>query len=173
WETVLRTGYGLFFDTGTQRTGYAFLYTGYYVNLTYTKLTFPLPSQYYDIPAPTTQPPYQSSFIAFNPHLRLPYAGQWNFTIEQRLGSTRSLSVGYVGSNGRRMLTPQNYQLKDVNPDFANGLLLIDNLSYSDYHSLQTQFQQFLSHGMQLLLSYTWSHSIDNSSTSYNNLVPL
>src|SRR5262249_22577169 len=35
----------------------------------------------------------------------------------------------------------------------------------SDYHALQVRFQQRLSRGLQALTSYTFSHSIDSSST--------
>ena len=41
---------------------------------------------------------------------------------------------------------------------------MIDNTATSDYDSLQLQFKRQLSHGLQALASYTWSHSIDTAS---------
>ncbi|MGI9165575.1 MAG: hypothetical protein ACR2G5_04175 [Pyrinomonadaceae bacterium] len=39
------------------------------------------------------------------------------------------------------------------------------NAATSDYNALQTQFERRLSHGLQAMASYTWSHSIDIAST--------
>jgi hypothetical protein len=41
---------------------------------------------------------------------------------------------------------------------------LIGNTATSAYNALQVQFQRRLSHGLQALASYTWSHSIDDAS---------
>src|SRR5262249_50215278 len=37
----------------------------------------------------------------------------------------------------------------------------------SDYHALQAQFQKRLSNGLQTLISYTWSHSIDDGTNNF------
>jgi hypothetical protein len=53
----------------------------------------------------------------------------------------------------------------------------VTNGATSDYNALQTQFHRRLSHGVQALASYTWSHSIDDGSAGSigvfsNTLVP-
>lgn len=52
------------------------------------------------------------------------------------------------------------------------------NHAISDYDALQLQFQRRLSHGLQALASYSWSHSIDTASAGSwgvrsNAFVPL
>jgi hypothetical protein len=43
--------------------------------------------------------------------------------------------------------------------------ILVANTATSDYDALQVQFQRRLSHRLQALASYTWSHSLDDAST--------
>src|SRR6266536_4003246 len=49
-------------------------------------------------------------------------------------------------------------------PNFGN-VSITRNLATSDYHALQLQFTRRLSRGLQALVSYTWSHSIDIASS--------
>ncbi len=51
-----------------------------------------------------------------------------------------------------------------VNPNFP-FVQLTNNTATSDYHALQLRFQRRLSHGLQALASYSFSHSIDIAST--------
>jgi hypothetical protein len=48
----------------------------------------------------------------------------------------------------------------------ADSLVLMGNYSTSDYHSLQTKFQRQFSGGLSFLVSYTWSHSLDDLSNN-------
>ncbi|MEI9972792.1 MAG: hypothetical protein WDO73_12460 [Ignavibacteriota bacterium] len=50
------------------------------------------------------------------------------------------------------------------NPAPFNGVFLLGNDASSSYHALQVQFNRRLSNRLHVLLSYTWSHSIDNLS---------
>ena len=43
-------------------------------------------------------------FGQFQPHLRSQYSAQYNFTIERELTRDLKLQVGYVGSQGHRLL---------------------------------------------------------------------
>jgi hypothetical protein len=47
--------------------------------------------------------------------------------------------------------------------------MLTTNQGYSSYNALQLQFRRRLSRGLQALVSYTWSHSLDVSSSDSNN----
>jgi hypothetical protein len=94
--------------------------------------------------------------------LKLPRTYQWNIALEQSVGSSQSLSVTYIGALGRNLLRVTN--LFNPNPNFGQ-VNLTDNTATSDYQALQLKFERRLSRALQALASYTWSHSIDISST--------
>ena len=70
----------------------------------------------------------------------------------------------YNGIGGGPMI-PSNVGL---DPQFASQLYF-GNKSYSNYHGLLTSLHKKMSHGLQFDVNYTYSHSIDNSSTIANN----
>lgn len=55
-----------------------------------------------------------------------------------------------------------------LDPQFSSQLYF-GNKSYSSYNGLLTTLHKKMSHGLQFDLNYTYSHSIDNSSTVANN----
>jgi hypothetical protein len=99
--------------------------------------------------------------FGFTPELRLPAVKQWNISVERAFSGHDVLSVGYVGSSGsdliRREVSGGIEQLE--------LLAIATNDGLSIYQALQAQYRRRLSHGLQGLVSYAWSHSIDNSST--------
>jgi len=72
-----------------------------------------------------------------------------------------------VGAIGRRLVGAASGGY-DTSPDlhFPASLFLVGNAFSSSYNSLQLQFNRKLSKRIQALLSYTWSHSIDNLSAA-------
>jgi len=176
WQTVLRGGFGVFYDLASSELGNnvsAFFYP--FGNSTFSfGGTFP-PSASLLAPPPITPPDASNGILfAIDPHLRLPYALEWNVAAEQGIGRQQTLSLSYVGAAGRRLL--QQAQVSPVNANLAEADLLA-NSSTSDYDALQAQFRRRLSRGLQALASYTWSHSIDTASAgsffgSANALLP-
>jgi hypothetical protein len=55
-----------------------------------------------------------------------------------------------------------------LDPQFSSQLYF-GNKSYSNYNGLLTSLHKKFSHGLQFDVNYTYSHSIDNSSTIANN----
>ena len=77
----------------------------------------------------------------------------------------------YVGAAGRQLIRDDIYN--KPNPEFSGQVYVFRNGADSSYNSLQVQYRHRLTSGLQALVSYTWSHSIDDvSSDSYYVNVP-
>jgi hypothetical protein len=169
-ETVVRAGGGIFYDTGTTQsaesyygigtTGFASYATGFPATQT----------QVQDTPKPSAGAPYNATIYAYDPHLKLPYTEEWNLALEQAFGASQSLTLNYVGSAGRRLLVQRFYYPEDFgNTAFSggNGLYITNNAANSNYNALQVRFNRNMSHGLQVLGAYTWSHGIDSASSNF------
>jgi hypothetical protein len=161
WASVLRGGFGVFYDLGSGSLGGVSSFFPYNATNNFAPVSFPLSPQNAVPPALTTNPPVNTILVA-DPHLKLPRTYQWNVALEQALGSSQSLSVTYIGAIGRDLLRVTD--LVPSNPNFA-FVSVTDNSATSNYNALQVKFQRRLSQGLQALASYTWSHSIDIAST--------
>lgn len=98
----------------------------------------------------------------FVPDLRLPAVHHWNVTVERGFGIHDVLSAAYVGSSGRRLLRREFGPVADSQ---TLWLALATNQGQSSYHGLQLQYRRPMTRSLQALASYSWSHSIDNSSS--------
>jgi hypothetical protein len=112
------------------------------------------------------------------------YILNWNATIERQIGAGFTGQVGYVANHS--VHTPS---VLDVNAGQVPGLdkagqplfvkygrtagtSLVDGISYSSYHSLQTQLNRRFSHGIQVGTAYTWSKVIGMCCEEENNAGP-
>jgi hypothetical protein len=170
FQTVVRVGGGVFFDTGQQLGTSGYNGAGFSGTALYCSVpqfcagpaTFPLtPAQVFP---PIPSPPVGPGLLVygFAPHLQLPFTLQWNTSVSQAIGESQALTVSYVGANGRRLL--QSNELDNLKGPAIGTLIYGKNGLTSDYDALQVQFQRRMSHGLQGLASYTWGHSIDYGS---------
>ena len=165
WHTVLRGGFGIFYDLGQGSLGGVSSYFPYLATKTLpSPAPFPLGPVQAAPPPFTVNPPVATIVVAV-PSLKLPRSYQWNLALEQPLGNNQSFSVTYIGAIGRDLLriTP----LYNPNPNFQ-FVSVTDNLATSDYHALQLKFNRRLSRGLEALASYMFSHSIDSASFDAN-----
>lgn len=164
WQSVIRGGFGMFYDIATQELGNALSNSfPFSANRTAFGGSFPLSSAAAAPPAITTSSASATPVLIFDPHLELPYTLQWNAAFQQSLGAMQSVTISYVGAVGRRLI--QTGQIFTPNPGFRT-FRPVSNDGTSDFHSLQLQFHRRLSHGLQTLASYSWAHSIDTGSAS-------
>ena len=173
-QTVLRGGVGLFYDLGNTLGAVGLNAVGFTAEAFIPSASFPLTPAQNMLAVVGTASPYDNAVKAFDPHLTLPYTLQWNVAIEQALGTSQSLTVTYVGASGYDLLNTRFLNLSGINPNFSlgNGLFLVTNGASSNYNALQVQFQRRLSHGFEVLTSYTWAHSIDNLSSNFLSQEP-
>jgi len=167
--TVVRGGFGVFYDLGYGFTGTAFS-TGLFPfarRVALSDVTFTSPSFAAQPPANNPAGPFTRLF-AYEPDFELPYTLQYNVAVEQAFGANNTVSLTYVGAAGRRQGRVET--LRATTGAFRR-LDLVTNGASSDYNSLQVQYQRRLSRGFQALLSYTFAKSLDTvSEETQNNL---
>ena len=144
----------------------------------------------------TTQPsPINGGFsrpmtlLVLNPKLNLPYAQDWNLTIQKSFGNDWLYEIGYVGTTGTKLprfiegnptiYIPGQSTEDNVNqrrlysgctlaqPDNCNFASVgeIAGIANSSYNALQSSLRKRFSHGLSFLASYTFSKSIDDVSS--------
>jgi hypothetical protein len=125
-----------------------------------------------------------------------PRSQQWNFQIERQLTGTSMASIGYVGSHTQRLdwcckanypqggpfcennpaqgftcpgtpATPAQINQRQYMPFAAQGWNYSESTAFSTYHSLQAQYQQRLSHGLETLVAFTWEKCLANTNGDF------
>lgn len=173
-KTVLRGGYGLYFDYIPQNLLIA-NYTnaaGITTNPIGAKPVVPLG---FDSLAWATGsgPAYRAydgsySIFATDKNFSVPYTQSWNLNVQRELAGAASLEVGYVGSKGTHLTRLFDANQTDAqgnypNPNYAQIAVLATN-SASNYHALQTTLRVRGLHGLSGFATYAWAHSIDDAS---------
>lgn len=118
---------------------------------------------------------------------RSPYNINFNLQVEQSLGGRAVIQLGYVGSQGRKLLS-----LLNINQPIANGTATaspgpyattsfagnyysdinqIQSIGTSNYNSLQAVLRTNAWHSLTSQLSYTWGHNLDEV-TAFRGALP-
>src|SRR6185295_9747361 len=193
-KTVVRGGYGLFYDMFavaffTANTGFAnggALGVGNnpggetpVFSLTQRRQTV---VDGVPIFGTTPQPPYGA--FAVSQDLKLPYVENFNVNVEQQLGPTTIAQVGYVGTRGHRLALMRDINAPPPNaaglsqarrpfaaryPDLA-AINELESVGRSEYNSLQLSLIQSAWHGVSGRVNYTLSKAMDNGSEARNTL---
>ncbi len=165
-NTVLRMGAGRFFDLG--QGGFESL--GYHAPTVVSYTNQPLGSPTAGSPSAPHTFPLAVGFgtvLGAAQDYKLPYTWQWNTTIEQSFGQ-QTFSAGYIAALGRRLIGWASSLEGGV-----DSSIVLSNAASSSYHAMQLQFNRRLSRRLHMLVSYTWSHSIDNLSNDVPSPVPF
>jgi hypothetical protein len=187
-KTVVRTGYGRSYFQGTFGWNFNSLAADVYPTIVNQNITPATPFQAV-FPLTTAPPTAVFPTIPANGQLplpdgistnyipsnqKIPYADQWNFTIERQVAPDLNVSVGYIGNIGRHLnsgfqlnaAVPGPGPLDPRRPLFAKfGLTqpIFDkcDCSSSNYNGFQVRAEKRVTHGYSILASYTWSKTMD------------
>ena len=191
-KTIVRAGYGIFYDGFTNGTGgplqgaisalpwtQAYQLPGPGFNVANPYGTSPTPFGGQNFVAPATVLTVQSGALP-------PYSQNWNFSIERAIAKDYLLDVRYVGNKGTHLprfieANPSIYgpgvnannnnEIRQYTTCNAAGICnygsvgLIADDSSSTYHALEIAFSRQYSHGLSFLASYWFSKSLDYIST--------
>lgn len=102
---------------------------------------------------------------------------QWNFQIERALDSHTALNVGYVGTKMANLAIQFNANQPvlgsspatswfpvggAVNPLGVGTINAYEMIGTGNYNGLQAKLNRRMANGLQVIASYTWSHTLDN-----------
>lgn len=195
-KTVVRAGTGIFYG-GLESNGNSNLGANYPFNLTYATVTSSCkvsscPAQPYTLetglpPLTPTSSPSQPGFHSTDTTIKTPYTINYSLSLERLLMGSMAASAAYVGNVSRHLSTywaPNSAMALARNgtnmlpyepfPDLG-GTGQTQFSGISDYNALQLKLEKRMSHGLYFLTTYTWGHTLDDSSSSggLNTAVPV
>jgi Carboxypeptidase regulatory-like domain/TonB dependent receptor-like, beta-barrel len=215
-RTVVRAGYGLFFDAFSQDLVLGHLpYPTFYapgpaynpIGIAPVQMANLNPAAVNGAGAYIPNTPlygapncnFECDIFSFDRNIKTPYIENYNLNVQQQFGAHAALQVGYVGSQGHRLLRffdinqPSQATIRACdlgqlgctpNPiaDFAvprnygfpNGAFYIfqqNSFGTSNYNSLQASLHVTNYHGFMSIVNYVWSKSLDNSSDGEDFIV--
>ncbi len=185
-NTVLRGGYGFQVDQPI---------TGVVTGLT-SNPPLALPISVAANPATSLQGlfsgvPASIAPVVVNPNFQNANVQSWNLNVEQQVGRSLGLMVGYFGSKGTHLEIDTNLnQFATLgvatsrpftsisassavlpNITLANSVTERNSIGTSSYNALWVTANKKISRGLQFNASYTWSHSIDENSRNEQGIV--
>jgi hypothetical protein len=185
-STVIRGGYGIFYDSaeGREIDGAADIYP-YVSRGNYQQtLNQAAPLQTTDSLFPSftsggVATPAANTFLAvsMSPEPRNPYVQQWSLGVQREITRTTSAELNYVGSHGANLLmriqvnqaypyTPEHPTVAERRP-YPNFVTYIDSTwsGWSDYHGLNATLTH-RGRGLVASVAYTWAKSTDSKSAA-------
>jgi hypothetical protein len=186
-KTAVRAGYGIFFDNTSKSVYEASIFFNpplvQNVSITNTNLSDPGSVT----PDPNLIP---GTVIGVGLNWIPPYTEQWNVDVQQQIGTSTLIGVGYYGNRGIHLpgfmdineARPGAYldagvlpsgPIHSYNTQLLNyvrpypgysSINLLNNRFGSNYNSLQVQLQARIPHDSSLTVNYTLSHAFTDAS---------
>jgi Carboxypeptidase regulatory-like domain len=125
--------------------------------------------------SPTLTPPAGFAVFYIPDHFREDKATMWNVGVQRELGWNTVLDVSYVGTRGANIFRSYNINVPDPGPGAVQArrpynaiaptittINMRDGDGDSWYDALQAKLDKRFAHGLQMLVSYTYSKTEDN-----------
>jgi outer membrane receptor protein involved in Fe transport len=107
------------------------------------------------------------------------YVESYFLSLQEQLAKNSILDIAWVGNHGLKLQGFINGNQKNPARGFArpfanwpSDITEALNEFHSNYNSLQVRYEQREEHGLTLLNSFTWEHSLDNASASLSGNTP-
>lgn len=182
-HTIVRGGYGIFYNT-LEYNEYFFptLNAPFQKSAAVANSPVDYPNNVTDtmdqlFPIASTPAPIPGGSVAYSlgTNDRTPYVQNWNLNVEQQIGSTAVLEMGYIGSESThtqyRSLPDQGIittpgGVPTVTFPYPNFLLIIQTIAgqSSNYNAGYVRFTKRFDRGFSLEGNYTWSKAMGISS---------
>jgi hypothetical protein len=193
-KIVVRAGGGIYYNpnhlnaftlaTGNYPLATSVVYTGAVASPAISNLTFANPTGGVAgsaSPAAGVPGTYVSAFTD-NYYLPTPRLYQWNLDTGIELWKNGAFEMQYLGSHSihldhslypnQPLPGPGNVNARRPYQLFGQ-IRQIQNDGLETYHGLTTVFRQHAYHGLDALLSYTWSHTLDTSADANGGGTPM
>ncbi len=186
-KTVFRAGGGIYYNPN-QTNSYTFLninppYTTQLSCVWSTGLTPPTLTNPFGSPGVCPTSPTAGTVYTDPYNQPTPRMNQWSAALERQLWNGGGFDVQYLGSHSYHLdrsfynntpLVPGPGAVNSRRPNPLFGVIrTIADDEIANYESMSLVFHQRFAHGLQVLSSYTWSHTIDVSSDSNGGGTPL
>ncbi len=137
----------------------------------------PMASGSLELPPAT---PFQSPEYYRDPHAKTAYSEEYNLGIQHMVNSTTTLQIDYVGAHFVHLTTGGLYNVA-LTPGPGDAAAVTARQPYpyivptpydrsnggGSYNGLETQLRQAPVHGLNYIVSYTWSKTMDVACDGY------
>jgi hypothetical protein len=130
------------------------------------------------VPSPPDPANVPANFgvFAVDPKQKVASVHQWQLSLQYQFARDYSIDVGYVANRSRNLIFANDIgsngtgDARNAAGESLGNAVIYTNGASSSYNGMQVQLQRRYSRNVQGQISYTWSHTIDNSTGIFNGL---